>query len=69
MFITDNTELLLSEIIPIEEHYDGMTGYHSNITSLNIITILGLIGIAAPVLYFSKLVRCSIHHVNNLVIT
>jgi len=23
MFITDNNELLLSEIIPIEEHYDG----------------------------------------------
>ena len=56
MFITENTELLLSEIIPIEEHYDGtvtMVTLHHYYYH----TILGLIGIAAPVLYFSKLVR------------
>ena len=55
MFITDNTELLLSEIIPIEENYDG-TITIVTFTSFNII-LSGLIGISAPVLYFSKLVR------------
>ena len=53
MFTSDNGGLLLNEILPIEIHCEGNVDW-KNANIISIISLLGLIGIAAPMLYFSK---------------